>query len=120
MPPNINAKNKKKRSLRANLIDYRRKNRESKKPMLPKTASAMITTARETGDPSDASAGAPSMKVGTTSEGGGVKVGRRVLVGWMLNWAASVGSMVEVAGGMGVGGGSTIRNVPPETWTNGE
>lgn len=47
--------------------------------------------------------GANSMAV---SVGAGVKVGRRVLVAWTTNCAASVGSMVEVAGGTGVGGGS--------------
>ena len=39
--------------------------------------------------------------------GAGVYVGRRVVVGWMTNCAARVGSIVDVAGGTGVGGGST-------------
>jgi hypothetical protein len=56
----------------------------------------------------------------TVNGGGGVKVGKRVFVGAMLNCAASAGSIVEVAGGTGVGGGAMIRNVPGETCTSGE
>lgn len=58
--------------------------------------------------------------VGIATEGGGVNVGRRVLVGRILNCAANVGSIVDVAGGTGVGGGSTICSAPGETCTNGE
>ena len=53
-----------------------------------------------------------SIYSGVTNGGGGVKVGNRVEVGTTTNCAARVGSMVEVAGGTGVGGDSTIRNVP--------
>ena len=61
-----------------------------------------------------------SLNSGISSGGGGVKVGKRVSVGWMLKAAARVGSMVEVTGGVGVGGGSTIRSSPPEIDTNDE
>lgn len=64
--------------------------------------------------------GAFSVKIGTVTSGAGVNVGRRVDVGMALNCAASVGSMVAVAGGAGVGGGSTIRKDPGETATSGE
>ena len=61
------------------------------------------------GMPAGAADGAPCAKLGATSEAaGGVKVGKRVAVATVLNCAASVGSIVDVAGGMGVGGGSLI------------
>ncbi|MBL8092445.1 MAG: hypothetical protein JNJ43_19080 [Anaerolineales bacterium] len=61
-------------------------------------------------------------KVGMeVNEGCGVKVGKRVVVGTITNCAANVGSMVEVIGGTGVGGGSTIDKLPGgETCTKGE
>ncbi len=86
--------------------------------MLPRIASAIIITASGT-ESMEAGSGV-SMKAGAINGGGGVKVGRRVFVGRILNCAASVGSMVEVAGGTGVGGGSTIRSDPGETCTSGE
>src|SRR5688500_1362698 len=61
-----------------------------------------------------------SLNSGTCNGGGGVKVGKRVSVGWTLKAAARVGSMVEVTSGVGVGGGSTIRSSPPEIDTNDE
>lgn len=61
-----------------------------------------------------------SVNAGTVNAAGGVKVGRRVEVGLVLNCASRVGSIVDVAGGAGVGGGSTILNVPGETATSGE
>jgi len=61
-----------------------------------------------------------SLNSGTSSGGGGVKVGKRVSVGWMLKAAARVGSIVAVTGGVGVGGGSTIRSSPPDIDTNDE
>jgi hypothetical protein len=64
--------------------------------MLPRIVRAIITKANEIGFPEFA-LGA-SVKDGTVNEGGGVKVGRRVVVGTMLNCAASVGSNVAVAG----------------------
>jgi len=53
-------------------------------------------------------AGDDSTKEGTVNGAGGVKVGRRVWVGWVLKAAARVRSTVAVTGGVGVGGGSTI------------
>jgi hypothetical protein len=38
----------------------------------------------------------------------------------MENCAAKVGSIVDVGGGMGVGGGSAICKVPGESTTSGE
>ena len=64
--------------------------------------------------------GAFSVKIGTVTTGAGVNVGRRVDVAIALNCAASVGSMVAVAGGAGVGGGSTTRKDPGEMATSGE
>jgi len=61
-----------------------------------------------------------SLNSGTFNGGGGVKVGKRVSVGWMLKAAARVGSIVDVTGSVGVGGGSTIRSSPPDTDTNDE
>ncbi len=61
-----------------------------------------------------------SMYAGETNDGGGVKVGGRVFVATTTNCAASVGSIVAVAGGTGVGGGPAICNVPGETCTSGE
>ena len=58
-----------------------------------------------------------SVNCGTVSGGGGVKVGNRVAVGWKLNAAASVGSMVAVTSGVGVDGDSTTRSSPPVTVT---
>src|SRR5829696_320856 len=54
---------------------------------------------------------------GTAKGGGGVNVGIRVCVGWMLKAAAKVGSMVAVTGGVAVGGDSTTGSSPPETMT---
>ena len=53
----------------------------------------------------------------TVNGGGGVKVGSRVAVGWKLNAAASVRSMVAVTSGVGVDGASTTNNSPPVTVT---
>jgi len=61
-----------------------------------------------------------SLNSGTSSGGGGVKVGKRVWVGSTLKAAARVGSIVEVTSAVGVGGGSTIRSSPPEIDTNDE
>jgi hypothetical protein len=47
-------------------------------------------------------------------------VGNRVFVETTRNCAASVGSIVEVGGCSGVGGGSTTCKVPGETLTKGE
>jgi tetrahydrodipicolinate N-succinyltransferase len=87
-------------------------------PIVPKTARARIIVANGT----ELLESAPAVSVNdrTLNEGGGVKVGRRVLVGTMLNCAARVGSIVEVGGGSGVGGGATTLNVPGETCTSGE
>ena len=87
--------------------------------MKPKMANAIIIVPNGTESRETTSVVA---KVGSgVSEGCGVNVGRRVLVGTMTNCAASVGSMVEVIGGTGVGGGSTIDKLPGgETCTNGE
>jgi hypothetical protein len=98
--------------------DYRRKNKESSNPMLPNMTRAIIAVAN--GIEFLESALVTSVNDRTVNGGGGVKVGNRVFVGAILNWAASVGSIVEVAGGSGVGGGATIRNVPAETRTSGE
>lgn len=51
---------------------------------------------------------AASVYRGTSNGGGGVKVGMRVCVGWTMNAAASVRSMVGETSGVGVGGGSAI------------
>ena len=119
MPPSINMKNAKKTNLRVKYhLNYRRKNIERRKPILPKIARAIIIVANGTEFLELASVA--SVKDRTVNEGGGVKVGRRVLVGTILNCAASVGSIVEVAGGSGVGGGATTLNVPGETCTSGE
>ncbi len=59
------------------------------------------------------------VKVGMTSGGGGVKVGRRVGVVGMENAAARVGSIVGVVRGVAVGGGSMIGKKPGERATNG-
>lgn len=56
-------------------------------------------------------------KLGTVTGGAGVKVGRRVCVGTWLKAASSVGSIVDVASGVGVLGGSTIRKGPPLSTT---
>lgn len=70
-------------------------------------------------EPSDLATGI-WVYIGTINEGGGVKVGRRVFVGTMINCAAKVGSIVAVAGDTGVGGGSITFKVPGETCTRGE
>ena len=49
-----------------------------------------------------------SLYWGISNGGGGVKVGMRVCVGWTMNAAANVGSMVAETSGVGVGGGSAI------------
>lgn len=49
-----------------------------------------------------------AVKVGIASGGGGVYVERRVGAAVTMNLAASVGSIVIVYKGVGVGGGSTI------------
>ena len=56
-------------------------------------------------------------KVGTTSGADGVKVGRRVDVGWTMKAAAKVGSTVCVAMGVAVGGGSVTGRKPGERAT---
>ena len=61
-----------------------------------------------------------SLKTGFVNGAGGVKVGKRVEVGTTLNCAASVRSIVGVAGGTGVGGGSMIRSAPDDKVTSGE
>src|SRR5687767_6850841 len=55
------------------------------------------------------------VKDGRSRGGGGVKVGKRVTVCWPMNAASSVGLMVGVENGVGVGGTSTIgSNAPGE------
>ena len=52
-------------------------------------------------------------KVGATTGGAGVNVGGRVgVIGFRLNCAARVGSIVAVTRGVGVGGGSTTGSPP--------
>jgi tetrahydrodipicolinate N-succinyltransferase len=98
--------------------DQRRRKSERTKPSEPIIAKKTIIEAIETG--SLLTTGAFSVKTGTITRGAGVNVGRRVDVGMALNCAARVGSMVAVAGGADVGGGSTIRKDPGDTATSGE
>ena len=60
-----------------------------------------------------------AVNVGIARAGGGVKVDCRVGMAVTINWAARVGSIVEVCIGVGVGGGSTIGRFPGVTSTKG-
>lgn len=71
------------------------------------------------GIPPGTACGGSFSKVGITKGGGGVKVGNLVGGNSTINCAASVGSIVGVVRGVGVGGGSTI-GILPSTITSGE
>ena len=75
-------------------------------PKRPTTSKPIM--ARMGGNPPGRSAWVSS-KIGCTTGSAGVNVGRRVGgAPPILNWAASVGSIVAVTRGVGVGGGSMI------------
>lgn len=83
---------------------------ESKKPITPSENNARMTI--PTGIDSSMADEGTCVYTVTAIGGGGVKVGKRVLVGTILNCSARTGSMVEVGGGTGVGGGSTMSKIP--------
>jgi hypothetical protein len=56
-----------------------------------------------------------SKKIGFSTGAGCVKVGRRVGVRGATNADSNVGLIVGVAGGVDVGGGSTMGKNPEET-----
>ena len=64
--------------------------------------------------------GEAASNVGITIGGGGVKVGMRVGGISKINCAASVGSIVGVTRGVGVGGGATMGSSPVGTLTRNE
>ena len=86
-------------------------------PKTPKTAIPITTT--PIGMPAVTAGTSSAVKVGITRGGGAVYVGNRVGGISNINWAASVGSIVGVVRGVGVGGGSTI-GILPKTSTSGE
>ena len=99
---------------------HRRRANETRVPIIPITPKSVINMpmgGREAKPDSE-----PSLvNMGITNGGGIVNVGKRVAGMSNTNWAASVGSMVAVTSGAGVGGGATMGNEsPPETVTKGE
>ena len=79
--------------------------------MIPSAARTMIT--KPIGTPANTGGLELSINVGITSGSAGVKVGRRVGTTVTMNCAASVGSIVAVTNGVGVGGGSIIGKFAP-------